>query len=63
MSATGDRSGSGLFVKACQADGIKTDVLNAWLRREEERARAMGHDIRKSMRFAADGGLVAVPME
>lgn len=49
------------FVKACQADALKTDVLNAWLRREEDRVREMGHPITHRVRVGPDGGVRVGP--
>jgi hypothetical protein len=44
------------FLKACAAEDRRRDVLNAWLRREEERVREMGHEVRNRLRYGADGG-------
>jgi hypothetical protein len=46
------------LVRACQTDAVRIDVLNAWLRREEDHVREMGRKVTNSIRFGPDGGLV-----
>jgi len=43
------------FVKACNAEALKTEAMNAWLRREEDRVREMGHDVKTQLRRLPDG--------
>lgn len=47
------------FLKACGVSFSRTDLLNAWMEREEDRARELGHDVKNHLRFGPDGGLLA----
>ncbi len=50
------------LVKACASDPLHRDAFNAWLRREEDRVREMGHPIQNRVRMTPDGGVfVDVP--
>ena len=47
------------LLKACGVSFSRTDLLNAWMRREEDRVREMGHEVRNHVWFGPDGGLTA----
>ncbi len=49
------------FVKACSEGALRAEAMNAWLRREEDRVREMGHEVKNRIRMDADGGVRVWP--
>lgn len=46
------------LVKACNSDALRADAINAMMRRDEDRLRERGHEVRHRVRIGSDGGVL-----